>query len=388
MSAATATRATTLTASAGHLADRIGWVATHTPTICTVPVLAGVHLAITPDGTVATTGDYDTWARADLDIDADGDAQVVLPAKLFASLLATLPRTLMVTLAISGDRVTVSCGATNASIRTLPAEDFPTLAAWPDAIGTMAAADLAEATRQVVDAADTDSSYPGMCGIELTLSETGLMATATDRYRFALATAPWTPVLANDDQEHKALVPAVLLNQAAKAMAKTGDSVGIGLATGEGTADVLALYGDGLRLCTRLISAESIGWDRARGLIPDTATEVCVATAVLADAIKRVGLFAARGTAVRITITPGGLVVSAGADDESAASEKVDAQVDTDQDEIKLAVRPDYLLLALTTPRCERMRLSIGGATKPLLVRTDDDEETGYMHIVMPIRQP
>ncbi|CAL9623660.1 Beta sliding clamp (plasmid) [Nocardiopsis dassonvillei] len=388
MATATATRATTLTASVGHLADRIGWVATHTPTICTVPVLAGVHLAITPDGTVATTGDYDTWARVDLDIDADGDAQVVLPARLFASLLATLPRTLMVTLSLSGDRVTVSCGATNASIRTLPAEDFPTLAAWPEAIGTMAAADLAEATRQVVDAADTDSSYPGMCGIELTLAETGLMATATDRYRFALATAPWTPALANDDQEHKALVPATVLAQAAKAMAKAGEGLGIGLATGEGTADVLALYGDGLRLCTRLIGSETVGWDRAKQFLPEVDTEITVATADLVDAIRRVQLFAARGTAVRITITPGGLVVSAGADDESAASEEVTAEVDTDQDEIRLAVRPDYLLLALTAPRRERMRLSLGPVDRPLLVRTDDDEETGYTHIVMPIRQP
>lgn len=388
MSAATATRATTLTASAGHLADRIGWVATHTNPNSVLPVLAGVHLAITADGTVATAGDLDTWARADLDIDADGQGEVLVPGRLFASLLATLPPGRMVTLAISGDRVTVSCGATQASIRTLPVEDFPTLPAWPDRLGEMAAADLAEATRQVVDAADTDPACPGMCGIELTLSETGAMVTATDRYRFALATAPWTPVLANDDQEHKALVPAVLLNQAAKAMAKAGEQLGVGLATGEGTADVLALYGEGLRLCTRLISSQTVGWDRAQRFLPEMDTEITVAAADLVDAIKRVGLFAARGTAVRITITPGGLVVSAGADDESAASEEVDAQVDTDQDEIKLAVRPDYLLLALTTPRCERMRLSLGPVDRPLLVRTDDDEETGYMHIVMPIRQP
>ncbi|QUX26346.1 MULTISPECIES: DNA polymerase III subunit beta [Nocardiopsis] len=382
MTTATATRTATITGSAGHLADQIGWVAAHLPTRPAVPVLVGVRLSATPDGAVTARGtDYEVWACADLDVDTDGLVDVVLPGRLLSALLSSLPRHLMVTLAVDHDQVRVTCGPTRASLRTLPLEEYPDFPAWPEPLGTVDAHDLAQAVSRIVAAASTDVELVALTGIHLAFGPQGMQAEATDRYRFALATAPWTPTLDGDDTTHTALVPALTLHQTTKALAKS-ETVNIGR-----DGDTVSLTGDGRRLMTRLLDGEFPTWERMHTLAQGQDIEVDVAITALRDTIKRVSLFAERTTPLRISITGEGLVVRSGSEDLGAVAEDVDAHVETDRD-LVVHVQPHFLTEALAAIPGETVRLSFGHPEKPFLARPGDEEQSGLMWLVMPVRQP
>lgn len=380
---ATAARTATITGSAAILADQIGWIAAHLPTRPAVPVIVGVRLTATPDGTVTARGtDYEVWSQADLDVDADGAVDVVVPGRLLASLLSSLPRTLMVTLAVDADRVRITCGSTRAEIRTLPVEDYPDAPAWPEPLGTMDAADLAQAVSRVVAGASIDETLPMLTGIHVTLSERGAQLESTDRYRFALATAAWTPTLDGDDTEHTALVPARTLHQAAKALSRS-ETVNVGR-----TGDLLALTGDGRQIMVRLLDGEFPTWDRrTSALVPELDIEIDAAITDLVTTVKRVALFVERYTPIRLSISAEGLVVRAGEGEAGTAAEDVDAHIDTDRD-LVLHVTHGYLLDALAAIPGERVRLSIGHPEKPFLLSPGDEEETGLTWLLMPVRQP
>ncbi|MDE3724760.1 DNA polymerase III subunit beta [Nocardiopsis sp. N85] len=378
-----ATRTTTLSGAAGHLAEQIGWIASHLPTRPAIPILTGMRLQTTDDGWVNAHGtDHRVWAVADLDTDTDGPLDVVVPGRLLASLLVTLPRHLIVTLAIDPDQVRIACGPTRASIRTLPAEDYPEAPAWPEPVGVLDATHLAEAASRIVGAATTDESLPMLQGIHLTLAAQGAMLAATDRYRFAVATAPWTPTLDGEERERTALVPARTLHQAAKALARS-ETVTVGL---NEKGDMIGLSGDGRRITTTLIDHEFPTWERTRKLLPETDVEVDADITDLIESVKRVSLFAESATPVRITITEPGLVVRAGTDEIAAAAADVDARVEADH-ELVIAMNPTFLAEALTSLPGSRVRFSIGPADRAVLIRPADEEETGLMWMLMPVRQ-
>ncbi|WP_306368440.1 DNA polymerase III subunit beta [Nocardiopsis sp. CC223A] len=115
--------------------------------------------------------------------------------------------------------------------------------------------------------------------------------------------------------------------------------------------------------------------------------EVDVEIAALRDTIKRVSLFAERSTPLRISITGEGLVVRSGSEDLGAVAEDVDARIDTDRD-LTIHVQAHFLTEALAATPGERARLSLGHPEKPFLIRPGDEEETGLMWLLMPVRQP
>lgn len=383
MTTATMARTATITGSAAILADQIGWIASHLPTRPAVPVIVGVRLTATPDGAVTARGtDYEVWTQADLDVDADGPVDVVVPGRLLASLLSSLPRTLMVTLAVDADRVRVTCGSTRAEIHALPLEDYPDAPDWPEPLGTMDAAHLYQAVSRVVAGASTDETLPMLTGIHVTLSERDARFEATDRYRFALATAAWTPTLDGDDTAHTALVPARTLHQAAKALAKS-ETVNVSR-----TEDMLSLTGDGRRIMTRLLDGEFPTWEgRTRHLVPELDIEVDVAITDLVATVKRISLFVERHQPIRLSIGAEGLVVRAGEGEAGTAAEDVDAQVDTDRD-LVAHVMHGYFLDALAAIPGERVRLSIAHPERPFLLSPGDETESGLTWLLMPVRQP
>ncbi|MEV2276175.1 DNA polymerase III subunit beta [Nocardiopsis sp. NPDC049922] len=375
----------TLTASAAHLAEQIGWIARMLPTRPAIPVLTGLRLEATADRVRVSGTDYEVWASADLDTDTTGEGMTVLPGRLLAGLLTKLPPSRMVTITIAPDQARIDCGPTRCTLRTLPAEDYPAPPEPPTAVGQTDAAELSAAVDQVVVAASTDPTLPMLTGVRTTLTETGIVLTATDRYRVAQQRVAWEPTLDHDQDENAEaptlLVPAVTLSQAAKAMTGT---VTLGIETGQqGRVDQFSLSDATRRLSTRLLDgdfpATAPFLERTRS---DAQVTVTVETAELAAAIGRVRLFAADSTPIRITIEEEGLVVRAGVDGEEG-SEDVPATVDGPG--LPIAFNPGLLLDAVTGARAERVRLAIAETERPVLC-TPDLGGDAYEHLIMPIR--
>ena len=370
-----------ITAAVSVLAPQLAWIAKLLPARPPIPVLAGVRLDVAEDQVRLTGTDYDTWGSATVEADTEGAGAVVLPGRLLAALVAELPSRYLVTLDVEDHQVRVSCGKTRATLRTLPAEDYPTPPDRPVAIGQIDADVLAAGVGRVAPSASADSTLTMLTGVHLVLSDGGLLLEASDRYRFTRDVLGWEPTL-DGAVDNDVLVPRDALVAASRAMTGT---VSIGLQD-EGAAPVALALSDATRhLSTRLLSDGFLNVDKVLAMLGEVSAEVTVESEPLTAAIRRTRLFAADSVPLRIEVGDGELVVRAGAEGDAGA-DTVSAQTEAEEP-LAVAIRADYLLDALAATRHERTRLSVSTPTKPVLVRSDDDEDTGFFHIVMPIRQ-
>ena len=368
--------------TAGLLADQLTWISRTLPARPAVPVLAGIRLEAGNDRVHLTATDYDIWSHATVEADTQGTpTTVVVPGRLLASLAGRLPAGHTVVLTLDADQVRLQCGPTRATVRTLPAEDYPTPPQPPATVGQVEASVLAAATTQVASAASTDHALPMLTGVHTVLGKGGIVLSATDRYRLAQQTVPWEPTLEHhqEEAERALLVPAATLTQAARAMTGT---VTLGLDQDE----VLSLS-DGTRtLLTRLLDGSFPNANAFRDkVVQRAALEVGVDTTALADAVDRVALFAARNTPVRLEVIDHALVVRAG-DDGDAGAEEVPADV-AGEPGWRLSFNPELLCQTLAGARAEQVLLKVVHEHEMVLLVPDHDGDPGWQ-ILMPIRQP
>ena len=359
-----------LTVNRDVLADAVAWTAHALPRRPQIPVLAGLLLETGSGGLTVSAFDYDTSRRAEVSADVFHPGRILLPGRVLAEVVKALPKQ-PVDLVNNGSEVVLTCGSTEFGLRTLPADDYPTLPTPPQVAGTIDAAAFAAAVTQVAPAAGRDDAIPMLTGIHLDNTGGPLTLAATDRYRIATRALPWQP--ATTDATVNTLIPSRALADLAKGL---GDGhVTIGLADG------IAGFGSAGRITTvRLLDEKFIDY-RSR-LTSDWPIQADVEAAPLAAAVKRVALVAERNTAVRLTFSHGQVLVQAGGGDTGRASEAVAA--DLDGKSIEIAFQSQFLLDGLAGVDGGRARIGMTEPTKPALIVGPGDDP--YRYLVMSLR--
>ena len=186
-----------LTAPPEVLAAVCGWV-TATARLGKLapisPVLAGLDLTAADDGTHTVTGfDYQISATARLSAEVGEPGRTLIPARLLTEAVRALPAQ-PVDLAADGTRITLSAGRVTYTLLPLPHEEYPALPAPGTPAAEFGSDGLAAAVAQAITAASRDDTLPALTCVHLTLDGQGTATlAATDRYRLAVATCPYTP---------------------------------------------------------------------------------------------------------------------------------------------------------------------------------------------------
>jgi DNA polymerase III subunit beta len=363
------------------LADAVAWTARSLPVRPPVAVLAGMLITADDNGLSLSGFDYEISARAEVSADVAKDGRVLVSGRLLAEICKSLPSK-PIEVAVDGSKALLTCGNSRFSLLTMPVEDYPTLPEMPSRSGTVAADVFAHAVAQVAMAAGRDDTLPILTGIRMEIEGDTVTLAATDRYRLAVREFTWKPEQVG--ASISALVPAKTLLDSAKAM--TGD-VELALSTGSGGAGLVGLAANGRRTTSRLLEGE---FPKYRSLLPaESASRATVGTAALQEAVRRVSLVAERNTPVRLSFTPGELLLEAGSGDEASATESLPA--DLEGPEITIAFNPSYLVDALNALDTSHSRLAFTSSTKPAVITGANGSEPvaadpDYRHLLMPVR--
>jgi DNA polymerase-3 subunit beta len=147
----------------------------------------------------------------------------------------------------------------------------------------------------------------------------------------------------------------------------------------------MGFEGSGRRTTTRLLDGE---FPKYRSLLPtETAATAQVSTAELMEAVQRVALVAERNTPVRLSFSPGQLVLDAGTGDEAQASEELEATLDGEP--ITIAFNPAFLLDGLRAIDAPTAHIAFVSPTKPAVLSGaggDAPAAVGYRYLLMPVR--
>ncbi|MEP6624191.1 MAG: DNA polymerase III subunit beta [Acidimicrobiia bacterium] len=336
-----------------------------------LPVLSGVH--VTADtGTVELVGsDLDLTIRVSIPAQVDEPGQAVVPAKLFDG-LATRLKAGTVTFEVEGDDARIVSGPARASVRLLPADEFPRVNPTEGTTVSVDAEPLAEALRQVIPAASRDDARPILTGVLIMATATGIRLVATDSYRLGVRDLEGVGMLA---EGQKVLVGARGLNEVQRVFSSGQINVTLG-------DREVRFANESRSVTTRLIEGDFPSYEQ---LIPSGyPNKLTVSRAALEEAVRLMQIVGEgrEGTPVRLAMSASGLELSATAQERADAAEAIDAKFEgTD---LTVAFNPQFLLDGLLAINGEEAVLESMDPLKPATLRSAEHPE--FMYLLMPVR--
>jgi DNA polymerase-3 subunit beta len=364
------------------LADAVTWTARTLPTRPPAPVLAGVRIEADAQGVINLASfDYETSARSEIPAEVAEPGTVLVSGRLLAEISRALPNK-PVDVALEGNKVIVTCGASRFTLLTMPVDEYPALPGLPEVSGTVSGDAFTHAVAQVTVAASRDDTLPLLTGVRVEIEGERITLLSTDRYRLALRELTWTP--ATPGFSAVALIRARTLNDVAKSLG-AGGLVNVGLSTGQGL-DLVGFEAGGRQTTSQLVEGD---YPAVRRLFPDsTPIHAVVATAPLIEAAKRVSLVAERNTPIRLSFSEGQVVLDAGHGDDAQASEALEAVLVGE--DIAVAFNPQFLLDGLGALGTDFVRLSFTHPNKPVEFTgqgsLDGEDDSAYRYLLVPIR--
>ena len=341
-----------------------------------VQALSGVMITAEANSTpelLAT--DMEIGLRVPLKATTEGPGSVVLPARLLHDVVRSLPAgELSLELRSTEQDVELICGAATFHLRTLRADDFPTLPTpSPDTRITLPAEAFTQTVSRVARSASRDETRPVLTGVLMSASGQELRMVATDSYRLSVKeTALQAPLQGSLE----ANVPARALQELVRiAQQATSESVAVSV----GANQVVFELGD-IVLSSRLIDGQ---FPNYRQLLPESVDhELRLSTPELTDVVRRISLLAQKNAPLRLSFGEGTLTVSAQTPDVGEASEAI--PVPFHGDPFEIGFNPEFLRDGLESIESDELVLKLISPLRPGLIESPDTGD--FVYLIMPIR--
>jgi DNA polymerase III subunit beta len=313
------------------------------------------------------------------------------PSRLLTDFVNTLPPA-EVSLALqpSGQSLKVSDQRSQATIRGMEPGEFPTI---PTADGgepplTVSVSDLRKMIGEVAFAAATDDARPVFTGVLARARDGRLTFAAADSFRLAVRSVALTENGASSATTlNDMLIPARTLSELAKVLPDDGT---VYIVVTPNRNQVLFRIGDDLELVSTLISGQFPNFE---AILPKGwTTRVTLPTEELRQAAKQASIFA-RDSAniVRLkvaegqsgSLTPGGVTLSATAEEHGETTSTRDGTVDGPGMEIIFNVK--YLTDVLAVLSTQDVALELNTPQQPGVIKPVNDGGSDYQYVIMPM---
>ena len=341
-----------------------------------VQALSGVMISARQEGgceLLAT--DMEVGLRVPLSAEVARPGSAVLPARLLLDVARSLSaEQLTMELRAAEQDVELICGPTTFHLRTLRSEDFPTLPEpTADTRVELPAGAFVETISRVARSASRDETRPVLTGILISASGQDLRMVATDSYRLSVKETTLESPLAGTLEAN---VPARALQELARIEQQAAAET---IAVSVGQNQAVFELGDAV-LSSRLIDGQ---FPNYRQLLPESVDhELRLATAEIADVVRRISLLAQKNAPLRLTFSEGSLAVSAQTPDVGEASEAI--PVPFHGEPFEIGFNPEFLRDGLESIDTDELVLKLISPLRPGLIESPDTGD--FVYLIMPIR--
>ncbi len=346
----------------------------------TIPILSNVKLSAEADrlGLTATDMDLSLVAQETADVGRAGTTTV--SAHTLFDIVRKLPDGSEITLEQNGaaGEITLRAARSTFNLPTLPADEFPAIG--EEQLGvrfSIPAGDLAKLIDKTRFAISTEETRYYLNGIHLHATRGGaasmLRGVATDGHRLARVEVG---LPAGAEQIPPIIVPRKTVHEVRKLVEGEGGEVEISVSP----ARIQFSVGRAV-LVSRLIDGTFPDYER---VIPTANEKIALfETKHFTDGVDRVATISTdKARAVKLSLAPGTVTISAVSADAGRAVEEIDADYQGEPLEIGFNAR--YILDMLAEVDGPKVRFEMSSAAAPTLVR--DPEDTGTLYVLMPMR--
>ncbi len=346
----------------------------------TIPILSNALLRAESGTLRLKATDLDLEVTETLGADVDQAGETTVPAHTFYDIVRKLPDGAQVSLETTGETgtMTIRSGRSRFTLQTLPAGDFPDLAAGETAHSfSIAASELRLLIEKAQFAISTEETRYYLNGIYFhTIDVNGatvLRAVATDGHRLARVE---TPAPAGSSGMPGVIVPRKAVSEILKLVETAGEEVGIELSPSK-----IRLSLGPVVLTSKLIDGTFPDYER---VIPTgNDKQLVVDRAEFAAAVDRVSTISSeRGRAVKLALGDRRLVLSVTNPDSGSATEEI--EVDYDASPIEIGFNARYLLDIASQLDNDTALFRLADPGSPTLIQ--DREGASALYVLMPMR--
>lgn len=152
----------------------------------TIPILSNVYLAAGPDGLTVKASDLDIETTDHIAASVMASGTTTVPGAMLLDIVKKMPDGALISFEETDGRATIKAGRSRFHLGTLPATDYPIMAASGyDTEFDMPAADLLRLLGRSRFAMSSEETRYYLCGIYLHIADGMLRAVATDGHRMA-----------------------------------------------------------------------------------------------------------------------------------------------------------------------------------------------------------
>ena len=366
--------------NSSSFADAVAWTTRVIPSRPSTPILSGVRLEAA-EGTLSLSAfDYEVSQRHHIEAGVDEPGVVVVLGKMLSDIAKVLPAE-NAYLVSDGARLTIKSGKSSFILQQMPETEYPDLPQIPSALGMVDADTFAHAVSQATVAVAREETRPVLTGVKMVFSGDTVQMTSTDRFRLARSTFRWTPT--DQNVETTTLVRGQTLRDVSRSL-DTSQNVTLGF--NPDSANLMSFDNSGRVSTTQVIDGEFPNVDRL--FADDYPIQAVLDNAALISSIRRMSIVAERNAPIRMAFSGNEVAISAGAADESQASDVLD--VDMDGDDITVAFNPNYLIEGLQAISEPFVRMKMTTAVKAVEFNgqqeADSDESMDYRYLLVPMR--
>lgn len=339
----------------------------------TLPVLSGVLVDAHGDEITFQTTNLELSVHYDVAALVEEEGRAVLPGKLFADIVKSLPDA-AVSVQADDENASITCDSSNFAIKALNPEDFPS---FPHVDTTQAIEvpfdRFSSMVRRVARVVSKDESRAILTGVLMTIENGKLRMVATDSYRLAMTEAE-LPSLPDSDFE-AVIAGSFLLDIVA--LPKADEPVTLALAENQ----IVVTYQNTVFINRRLEG----NYPNYRQLLPDAhSLRISVNVDRLAAAVKRTSLLGSSASPVKFDINMASQTVqlSATAQDVGTAVETLPCE--GEGEDMEIAFNSAYVLDGLGSVGTDTVYLEAQSPLKPGILKAAGSED--FLYLVMPVR--
>lgn len=340
----------------------------------TMPILGNFLMVAGEDGLSVTATDLEVELLANAEVEVLEAGEVTVPGRKFLDICRALPDGANVTLALKGDRVTVTSGRSRFTLSTLPAAEFPTV----DNIGaqqtiSLPQGDLKRLLEKTQFAmANQDVRYY-LNGLLIEVGSKRLRSVATDGHRLAMC---------DIDLEHggnssqQVIIPRKGVLELQRMLADDGGEIRLSIGSNHVRVEI-----DGLRFTSKLIDGRFPEYER---VIPKSKDEgVKTERAPLRQALQRTAILSnEKYRGIRLALNDNTMVIQAHNPEQEEAEEQL--EVDYVGNGVEIGFNVNYLLDALGALEEEQVEMQVTDANSSCIIRDPGEKRCTY--VVMPMR--
>jgi len=362
-----------VTVSREELVSSLDYVAKGLSSRSTLPILAGLCIHAEKNGEIfISSTDLELSVKCSFAGLVEEGGTIVVPGRLFINIIKNLPNS-AISLSLEGEGISISCGHALYSLKTMNADDFPSLPELKEGtLISLPAKTLSYAVSRVAKAISRDETRPVLTGILLSISGTQLTAVATDSYRLAIVETTIEDAGVTCDL----IVPGKIIEEVIRLV---GEERVVNLTF---TDSQILVEIENVIFLTRRIEGT---FPNYKQLIPSSfQTKATLSKDEFIGAAKRVSLLAQHNTSLRLSVDEKSKQVSLTATTQDIGTANENISADVDGLTVEIAFNHTYLLDGAITAPGDTISIEIVSPLKPGVIKSVEDR--GFTYLIMPVR--